>query len=93
MHGERFWKNGYRIFSLKFSAIHDRLNNAMKEEYILLDQTEIDSSVDLKITGWKKDIEKDEILNKYADVLKAKKVMQIINLKNNWDNLSILDLQ
>lgn len=40
----------------------------MEEEYILLDQTEIDSSVDLKITGWKKDIEKDEILNKYADV-------------------------
>lgn len=77
MHEEGFWKNGYKIFSLKFSAIHDRLNHAMEEEYILLDQTEIESSVDLKITGWKKDIEKDEILNIHADVLKAKKIMQI----------------
>lgn len=44
---------------LKVSAIID---NAMEEEQVLLDKTEVNLNVHLKMTAYKKDVEKDEML-------------------------------
>lgn len=64
---------------LKVSAIID---NAMEEEQELLDKTEVNSNMGLKMTAYKKDVEKDEMLDiqmKPVKYLVTKKNIQIMN--------------
>lgn len=80
---------------LNVSAIID---NATEEEQVLylLDKTEVNSNVDLKMKDYKKDVEKDGILDiqmKPGNDLITKKNIQIINQKSVLDNFSKLDLQ
>ena len=84
--------------TLRVSAIIDRLflKDAMEEEQVLLDKTETDLKVDLKMTGYKNDIEKEvalDIQKKLADVLIIKRDIQITNQESDLDNFPILDLQ
>ena len=68
----------------------------MEEEQVLLDKTETDLKVDLKMTGYKNDMEKDitlDIRKNLADVLIIKKDIQIAYQESDLDNFSILDLQ
>ena len=64
----------------------------MEEEQVLPDKMKTEWKVDLQMTGYKNDLEKDvtlDIQKKPADVLLIKKDIQITNQESDLDNFPI----
>lgn len=54
------WEQWAQMLILNMSAI---INNVMEEEQVLLNKTKINFNVDFKMTDYKIDLEKDEMLS------------------------------
>lgn len=68
------------------------LKDVIEEEYILLHKTESALIVNLKMTGYKTDVEKNHTLDiqkKLANIF----IIKIMNQETGLDNFIILDLQ